>query len=255
MHVTSPRGFRLLNSMSGIVISDKPVGKVSAIIVAAGKGSRMGAAVNKQYLMLLNKPVLAYTLETFERTESISEMIVVVHPEDRRLFEECILPFGFRKITAIADGGFDRQASVYNGLLQVGPESDIVAVHDGARPLVSPTVISNSVAVAARYGSACVGVPVKDTIKMVDTNHIILDTPERSMLWTIQTPQTFQREILINAHEKAIAEGYRGTDDAVLVERLGVPVKMVMGSYTNLKITTAEDLVVAEAFLKAAPGK
>lgn len=236
-------------------MSDKPVGKVSAIIVAAGKGSRMGAAVNKQFLMLSNKPVLAYTLEAFERAEIISEIIVVVHRDDHKLFKECILPYGFQKITAVADGGSDRQASVYNGLLRVGPESDIIAVHDGARPLVTPAIISASVAAASRYGSACVGVPVKDTIKRVNPDQMVLDTPDRSMLWAIQTPQTFQREILMKAHEKAIAERYRGTDDAVLVERLGVPVRMVMGSYTNLKITTAEDLAVAEAFLKAAPAK
>lgn len=229
-------------------------GRVSAIIVAAGKGSRMKAAVNKQYLMLSDKPVLVHALEAFERTGIISEIILVIHREDHKLYEECILPFGFKKITAVADGGSDRQASVFSGLQRVSPESEIIAVHDGARPLVTPETISNSVAVAARHGAACVGVPVKDTIKKADPDQMVLDTPDRSMLWAIQTPQAFQREVLIKAHETAIAEGYRGTDDSVLVERLGIPVRMVMGSYTNLKITTAEDLVVAEALLKATLG-
>lgn len=226
--------------------------KVSAIIVAAGKGSRMNAAVNKQYLMLSNKPVLAYTLEAFEKTEMISEVILVIHREDHRLFEESVLPYGYKKITAVAEGGTDRQASVYNGLARISSEPAIIVVHDGARPLVTPGIISNSVVSAARYGAACVGVPVKDTIKKVNPDYTVSDTPDRSVLWAIQTPQTFQREILIKAHEKAIAEGYRGTDDSVLAERLGVSVRMVMGSYTNLKITTAEDLIFAEAFLKTA---
>ncbi len=229
--------------------------KVSAIIVAAGKGSRMHAKLNKQYLMLSDKPVLAHTLEAFERTEIISEIILVIHEEDHRLFEECILPYGFKKITAVANGGADRQASVYNGLLRVRPESEIVAVHDGARPLVTPEIITGSALVAARYGAACVGVPVKDTIKKVNSDQTVIDTPDRSLLWAIQTPQTFQREILIKAHEKAITEGYRGTDDSVLAERLGISVHMVMGSYTNIKITTAEDLVFSESVLKAATGK
>lgn len=236
-------------------LSKQTVGRVSAIIVAAGKGSRMNAAVNKQYLMLSNKPVLAHTLEAFERTEIISEIILVIHREDHRLLQECILPYGFQKITAVAVGGSDRQASVYNGLQRVSSEAAIIAVHDGARPLVTPEIISSSVVTAAGVGAACVGVPVKDTIKKVNPDYSVQDTPDRSMLWAIQTPQTFQREILIKAHVKAIAEGYRGTDDSVLAERLGISVRMVMGSYTNLKITTAEDLIFAEAFLKADLGK
>ncbi|MBP7175234.1 MAG: 2-C-methyl-D-erythritol 4-phosphate cytidylyltransferase [Thermoclostridium sp.] len=229
--------------------------KTSAIIVAAGKGSRMNAKTNKQYLMLSNRPVLAYTLEAFEHTEIISEIILVIHPDDHQLFKECILPYGFSKITAVVDGGADRQASVYNALAQVSPESGIIAVHDGARPLIAPKVITDSTETAAKYGAACVGVPVKDTIKQVSPELTVIDTPDRSVLWAVQTPQTFQRDILINAHEKALSEGYRGTDDSVLVERLGVKVKMVMGSYANLKITTAEDLVFAGAFLKAEPDR
>jgi len=236
-------------------LSKRLAGRVSAVIVAAGKGSRMNAAVNKQYLTLANKPVLAHTLEAFERAEIISEIILVIHREDHWLLKECILPYGFQKITAVTDGGPDRQASVYNGLQRISPESEIIAVHDGARPLVTPEIITCSVITAARCGAACVGVPVKDTIKKVNPDDTVQDTPDRSMLWAIQTPQTFQREILVKAHEKALAEGYRGTDDSVLAERLGISVKMVMGGYTNLKITTAEDLIFAEAFLKAASGK
>lgn len=208
--------------------------------------------MNKQYLMLDNKPVLAHTLEAFERTEIISEIIVVIHRDDHDIFEECIRPYGFRKLAAVADGGDDRQASVYNGLARVSPDAEIIAVHDGARPLVTPQIIASSVLVAAACGAACVGVPVKDTIKKVNSDRFVLDTPERSLLWTIQTPQTFQRDILVKAHEKAFSESFRGTDDSVLAERMGNSVRMVMGSYTNIKITTAEDLVFAEAFLKAA---
>ncbi len=229
--------------------------KTSAIIVAAGKGSRMNAKTNKQYLMLSNKPVLAHTLQAFEQTDIISEIIIAIHPDDHQLFKECILPYGFSKITAVIDGGADRQASVYNALARISPESGVIAVHDGARPFITPKIITESIETAASYGAACVGMPVKDTIKHVGPDLTVIDTPDRSALWAIQTPQTFQRETLINAHEKAITEGYRGTDDSVLVERLGVKVRMVMGSYANLKITTAEDLVFAEAFLKTEFGK
>lgn len=226
--------------------------KTSAIIVAAGTGSRMNANINKQYLKLCGRPVLVHTIEAFERSPYISEIIVVIHQQDRGLFEEIVMPFGFRKISAVVDGGADRQASVYNGLGHVHPQSSIISVHDGARPLITAGIIHESIMIAQRYGVSCVGVPVKDTIKQVNPDKTVAITPDRSGLWAVQTPQVFQREILVRVHEKALEDGYRGTDDSVLAERLGIPVMMVPGSYTNIKITTHDDLVFAEAVLKQA---
>ncbi|NLM09477.1 MAG: 2-C-methyl-D-erythritol 4-phosphate cytidylyltransferase [Clostridiaceae bacterium] len=225
--------------------------KVSAIIVAAGTGSRMKSRINKQYLLLNGKPVLAHTIEAFEKSNCISEIIVVINKNDNDFFMDLILkPYNYKKITAIAEGGKDRQESVFNGLCRVSPESDIIVVHDGARPFVTTDIIKTSVDVAAKDGAACVGVPVKDTIKKVNRELKVEHTPDRSALWAIQTPQTFRRSILMEAHNSAANSGFRGTDDSVLAERLGYGVRMVMGSYTNIKITTAEDLVFAENILK-----
>lgn len=225
--------------------------KVSAIIVAAGKGSRMKTSMNKQYLTLSKKPVLAHTLGAFEKSALISEIIVVIHQDDQKLFEDNIQNLcSFSKISAVVHGGADRQSSVYNGLKHVSDDADIIAVHDGARPLITPGIIAGSVEVADAYGVACVGVPVKDTIKKVNQDQIVAETPDRSLLWAVQTPQVFQRDILVKAHEKAMIDGFRGTDDSVLAERLGFAVHMVMGSYTNIKITTTEDLLLAQTLLK-----
>lgn len=224
--------------------------KVSAIIVAAGKGSRMNTSINKQYLLINDKPVLAHTIEAFEKSGCISEIIVVINKNDKDFFIDSIMkPYSYKKITAVAEGGEDRQASVFNGLCHVSPESDIVVVHDGARPLVTTDIILRSVDAAIKYGAACVGVPVKDTIKKVDKDLYVEYTPERSMLWTIQTPQTFRKNILVEAHKNASTDGFRGTDDSVLAERLGYRVRMVTGSYYNIKITTVEDLAFAETIL------
>lgn len=230
---------------------NKLYNKVSAVIVAAGKGSRMKTKVNKQYLLLNGKPVLAHTIEAFENSDIVSEIIVVINKNDNDFFIDSVLkPYNFRKITAVAEGGEDRQQSVFNGLSRVSPEADIVVVHDGARPLVTGDIIRESVEAAAKEGAACAGVPVKDTIKKVDKELNVEYTPDRSMLWAIQTPQTFRKNILADAHRNAALDGFRGTDDSVLAERLGYRVRMVMGSYTNIKITTAEDIVIAEAILK-----
>ncbi len=225
--------------------------KASAIIVAAGTGSRMKTDINKQYLMLSAKPILAHTLEAFERSEFISEIIVVINKEEHKQFEDLILnTFAFSKIKSVVDGGLDRQESVYNGLMRVSREAEIITVHDGARPFVTMDIIKESVIAAADNGAACTGVPVKDTIKQVNQSGIVEKTLDRKLLWSIQTPQVFKKEILINAHEKAISDVFRGTDDCVLVERLGQTVQMIMGSYSNIKITTPEDLAFAEAFVK-----
>lgn len=224
--------------------------KATAIIVAAGTGSRMKASINKQYLLLSGKPVLAQTLDVFEKSELISEIIVVINKDEHKQFEDFILtPFKFSKIKSIIDGGADRQESVFNGLAMVSPEAKIVCVHDGARPFVTLDIIKESVIAAGKTGAACVGVPCKDTIKQANKSGIVEKTLDRTTLWAVQTPQVFKTEILIKAHEKAISDGFRGTDDCVLVERLDQTVQMIMGSYSNIKITTPEDLAFAEAIV------
>lgn len=225
--------------------------KASAIVVAAGSGSRMNACINKQYLLLSGKPILAHTLEVFEGSFFVSEIIVVINREEHEQFEDCILkPYKFAKIKAVVDGGATRQESVFNGLAKVSDGIEIVAVHDGARPFVTLDIIKDSIDIAAISGAACVGVPAKDTIKQVNQSGIVEKTLERATLWSIQTPQVFSKIILKKAHRKAIADGFIGTDDCSLVERLGQPVQMVMGSYSNIKITTPEDLAFAEILVK-----
>jgi len=228
---------------------------VSAIIAAAGKSTRMNTGVSKQYMMAAGKPVLAHTIEAFEKTKVISEIIVVISKEDDSVFNDYILSrYKYSKLSAVVYGGSDRQASVYNGLQAVSGKSSVVCVHDGARPLVTPDIIIDTISAAYEKGAACAGVPVKDTIKKVGASGIVEKTLDRSKLWSIQTPQAFRKEILEKAHETAAKEGYSGTDDSVLAERLGYPVHMIMGSYRNIKITTPEDLIFAEALLKTYNG-
>lgn len=227
-------------------------GRNYAIIVAAGQGKRMGTGVSKQYLMLGDKPVVVHTLQAFDEQPVIEAMVLVVAPSDVEHVErEIVRKYGFKKPVLVVEGGQERQQSVYNGLKALVRFGDveIVVIHDGVRPLVTGQMIQDSICAADRYGAAVVGVPVKDTIKKVDNEQFVMCTPERSELWLVQTPQTFKYHLIWEAHEKALQDGFCGTDDAILVERLGHPVKMVMGSYCNIKITTREDLILAREFI------
>ena len=222
--------------------------RVCAIIAAAGKGSRMNSEINKQYMEIAGKPVLARTVQIFEGCGLVDEIILVVNSGDIVYCKQDIVDeYGFRKVTAIIAGGETRQQSVYNGLMQLDGNTGIVLIHDGARPFVSEKSIADSIAVAEEYGSACVAVPVKDTIKSAGADKLVKETLDRSELWSIQTPQTFRYELITDAHKKALEAGFSGTDDAMLAERLGYPLRLVYGSYYNIKITTEEDLVLAEA--------
>ncbi len=212
----------------------------------------MGTGVSKQYLMLGDKPVVVHTLQAFDEQPVIEAMVLVVAPSDVEHVErEIVRKYGFKKPVLVVEGGQERQQSVYNGLkalVRFG-DVDLVVIHDGVRPLVTGQMIQDSICAADRYGAAVVGVPVKDTIKKVDNEQFVMCTPERSELWLVQTPQTFKYHLIWEAHEKALQDGFCGTDDAILVERLGHPVKMVMGSYCNIKITTREDLILAREFI------
>jgi 2-C-methyl-D-erythritol 4-phosphate cytidylyltransferase len=223
---------------------------VTVLIPAAGTGSRMGSATNKQYLILADRPILAHTLALFD-SHPVVDHIYVISPSEEiaRYRTDVVELYGFTKIRNLIPGGAERQDSVRNGLLSCGAaDDDIILIHDGVRPFFPASFIEQVVTVAARIGGCVVGVPVKDTIKKVE-HGLIQNTPDRHCLWQAQTPQAFRYELIREAHEQALRDGYRGTDDASLVERLGLPVAMLEGSYRNIKITTPEDLILARAFL------
>ncbi len=224
---------------------------VSVIIAAAGMSNRMGSKINKQFIFIDNKPILAHTLEKFESCDYIDEVIVVAKEEEIEYCKrEIVKRYEFNKVKKVVKGGGERQYSVYNGLLALNEKVDIVLIHDGARPFVKKENIVDGIKGVIKYGACVIGVPVIDTIKVVDNNKNINTTPNRSQLWAAQTPQCFKYSIIMNAYENAIKDRFIGTDDSVLVERSGYNVKMIKGSYENIKITTPEDLLVAESVLK-----
>jgi 2-C-methyl-D-erythritol 4-phosphate cytidylyltransferase len=225
--------------------------KTVAIIPAGGSGKRMQSRLSKQYLPIDGKPLLTYTLEIFERSPDIQEVVLAAPEEDIPWIRETIIaPLGLSKVRRILPGGAQRQDSVRNGLAGVPDSVDIVLIHDAVRPFVSLQVISMAVLEAERHGAVAVGMPMKDTIKKVDPNGWILETLDRQVLWMTQTPQAFQRPIIQEAYRRAEKDRFYGTDDASLVERMGRPVKMIPASYENIKITTPEDLLLAEFLFK-----
>lgn len=222
--------------------------KVSVVIAAAGKGTRMGLDKNKVYLELQGRPVLAMTLQKFEESPLVDEIVVVTHKDEIGYCRsEVTERFCFGKVKAIVPGGTTRQQSVYNGLKQVSPDCGIVLIHDGARPFIDGTGIGDCIEAAGKYGAAVAAVPAKDTVKRSDDEDFVTETIDRNKLWYIQTPQAFRFGLILEAHRKAADEGFDGTDDAVLAERAGHKVKLVTCNYYNIKITTREDLVIAEA--------
>ena len=223
---------------------------VFVLIPAAGMGRRMGADINKQYLPLGGRPVLAHTIALFDNHPLVDRIYVITPADEFELCRSEVLePGAFRKVQALVPGGAERQDSVRNGLqaCAAGPD-DIVLIHDGVRPLLDAALIDRLVARVREQGACLVGVPVKDTIKEVADGRIE-GTPERGRLWQAQTPQAFRYGQIVDAYQRAQQDGYRGTDDASLVERLGQPVTVVAGSYRNIKLTTPEDLLLARAFL------
>lgn len=212
------------------------------VIVAAGSGSRMKRDINKQFIKLDGKEIIAYTIEKFYKSEDIDDIVIVIKESEEKYFIENIInKYGFDNIK-LAYGGKERQDSVYNGIKKLNSNCEIVLIHDGARPFVNEYIIKNSIKEAKENNAVVVGVPVKDTIKVVDSDGNIVDTPNRSLLWSVQTPQSFKYEIITKAYEYAYSNDYYGTDDAMLVEHIGYNVKMIEGSYDNIKITTEEDL-------------
>lgn len=224
--------------------------RASAVIPAAGQGKRMGGETAKQFLPLHGLPVIVHTLRAFEAATSIAEVVLVVAAEQiEQVQQDIVEAFGLTKVTRVVAGGEERQDSVYQGLLALSAEVDLVAVHDAARPLITPGQLNAAVAAAAA-GPLVMAVPVKDTVKVVNAAGQITETPDRRQLWAAQTPQIFPYRLLLEAHEAARRDGYLGTDDASLVERLGQSVKIFEGSPENLKVTTPQDLLLAERILE-----
>ena len=226
----------------------KPI--CTAVIVAAGKGRRMGTEISKQFLPLCGKEILAHSVEKFEKAEKIRDIVLVTGEDSLQDVRDMAQEYGWKKITSVVAGGKERQDSVWNGLQAVSADTEIVLIHDGVRPFVTEDILNHSIETAVEMGGCVAGVPAKDTIKVCNGENIAVATPDRSTLWQIQTPQTFRKELILQAYQKAKAEGFAGTDDASLAEYSGCPVKVIMGSYRNIKITTKEDLLIGEAFLK-----
>ena len=225
--------------------------RASAVIAAAGQGKRFGDGLPKQFLPLGGKPVLAYSIETFSNSDLIGEIIIVV-PDDwaRAVKTNIVDRFAFPKVTKIIPGGSERQDSVLNGFNSLSGKPDIVAVHDGARPLVSIELLEEVIREASACGAALAALPSNDTIKKSSPDLYVDSTVARESLWSAQTPQAFRYDLLKNALSKAAEDGFRGTDESLLVERTGVKVKIVKGSPYNIKITTPEDLRLGELILK-----
>jgi 2-C-methyl-D-erythritol 4-phosphate cytidylyltransferase len=228
---------------------------LSVVIAAAGKGTRMKEKTNKQYLIVNNRPVLAYSLEFFETLDIVDEIVVVARKSDLDYCKhEVIEKFGFTKVSAIIPGGKERQDSVYAGLQRLRNDTDFVAVHDGARPLLSSNVVHNLLKEAKEWGAAIPGVVSKDTLKMVDRDGFVRHTLDRESVFHILTPQIFKYDELLSAYRQAYEERFTGTDDASLFERYIGRVKVVEGDYKTIKITTPSDLITVQRFVEAGFG-
>ncbi|MEI5909168.1 2-C-methyl-D-erythritol 4-phosphate cytidylyltransferase [Bacillus spongiae] len=218
------------------------------IIPAAGKGKRMGAHCNKLLLELHEVPIIVHTLRIFEQDPLCRNTIVVIHSEEEEIFLKLLSEYNLQKVSKLVYGGTERQFSVFNGMRSLS-DSEIVLVHDGARPFVTQNTIHALVEAAKTNGAAVAAVPVKDTIKVVQ-QQTVMETLDRSSLWSVQTPQAFRFSLLEHAHEEASRQQFLGTDDASLVERLGKPVTIVESDYDNIKLTTKEDLFFAESIIQ-----
>lgn len=224
---------------------------VTAIVVAAGRGKRMGQPLPKQYLPLNGVPILVHVLRAFEAAASVQEVLLVVPPGDEDdCLEKIVEAHGLHKVLKIVVGGKHRQDSVRHGLEKVEPETDVVIVHDGVRPFVTPDLVHRALEALPGADGVVPGLPVRETVKEVEDGGWVVRTLDRDRLRVIQTPQAFRREMLEVAHHHALSEGFEATDDAVLVERVGGKVRWIPGDPHNLKITTPEDLLMAECLLK-----
>lgn len=231
----------------------------TAIVLAAGQGRRMGGNVSKQYLELAGKPIIYYTLEAFQNSPLIDSIVLVTGPEQMAWCkEELVHKYNLTKVDTITTGGSERYISVWNGLQVIEDDmtqadrEGIVFIHDGVRPFIDEGILSRTMEAAYLYGACVAAMPVKETIKIADENGFVESTPARNRVWGIQTPQVFDFRLAYGAYQAAMASGRTDmTDDAMIVESFtDVKVKLVEGSYENIKITTPEDLEIAEVFLR-----
>lgn len=225
--------------------------RIVAIVLAAGQGKRMNSSVQKQYLLIDDKPVLYYSLQCFQNSDVDDIVLVVGKDEIEYVKREIIKEYSLTKVTHVVAGGNERYESVYNGLDSV-EQADYVLIHDGARPFITQDIIKRSIEAVEQYGACTVGMPVKDTIKIVDDNCFGESTPNRNYLWQIQTPQSFKFDLIKDSYHEMMKSGdVNVTDDTMIVERFGNHgIKVIKGSYFNIKITTPDDMDIAEIFLK-----
>lgn len=224
--------------------------KYTAIVLAAGQGKRMKSKVQKQYLLIKGKPVLYYTLRAFEQSPLVSEIVLVTGKEEIEYCrKEIVENYGFKKVSKITEGGKERYHSVYEGL-KAAVGTDYVLIHDGARPFVDEELLERVCTAVEEYGACVAGMPVKDTIKIADEAGFAAQTPDRRKVWQVQTPQAFEYPLIRSAYDRLLEEEPEGiTDDAMVLETMTEHrVKLVEGSYRNLKITTPEDLEIAAVF-------
>ena len=226
------------------------MGKVTAIVLAAGKGKRMGTEIAKQYLEVHERPILYYTIQAFEQSDVDEVLVVVGKGEEEYCQQEIVTKYGFKKVTNVVSGGKERYDSVYQGLM-AAEDSEYVLIHDGARPCVTKQLINETIEQVKEKKACVVGMPVKDTIKVVTKDGVISDTPDRTTLMITQTPQAFEYEMIVKAYERMYECSCEGvTDDAMVVEMmLKKQVYMMPGAYENIKVTTQEDLKIIEQFL------
>lgn len=223
--------------------------RFTAIVLAAGLGKRMNGKMPKQYLLLEHKPILYYSLKAFEESPVDDMILVVAAGEEEFCKREIVERFKLKKVRSVVSGGKERYHSVYEGL-KAAQNTDYVLIHDGARPFIQDDIIQRSIEAVIKYDACVVGMPVKDTIKILDEAHFVADTPKRNLVWQIQTPQTFAYPLIFSAYQEIIkTEDIQITDDAMVLEYMtGKKIKVVEGDYRNIKITTPEDMAVARAY-------
>ncbi len=221
-----------------------------AIIVAAGNSTRMSLGFSKQFVLLCGIPAIVRTLSAFDKAARIDCVVVVCRDEDISQLNDCIKKYEIKKVIRVVPGGSTRQQSVAAGILAAPREAACFAIHDGARALITPDEIDAAVEDGLRFGASALAAPVKDTIKQIDESGFVVSTPERATLWAVQTPQVFERQIYFSAMEQARKDGADYTDDCQLAENAGIRVHLCRGEYTNLKLTTMDDVALAETIIQ-----
>lgn len=227
-----------------------------AIILAGGTGKRMGTSINKQFLLLEGKPIIVHTMQIFEECRAIDGFYLVVNQKDIPYIQEEILEnYRFNKLVKLVVGGKLRQDSVMNGLEAIDPPCEIVVIHDGARPFVTPSFIEKGISLMEMFEAVIPAIHIKDTVKVISKEGFVLKTLERDSLWYVQTPQTFKYELILKAYRDGMAKKILGYDDATFIELLGKKIKVIEGSPYNIKITTPEDLVIAKGLISQLKGE